>query len=137
MPSRKTERRTASHTRNPKRGGRGRAAASPAAAQVAKSSARSTASGPAHPDPSAVSDAATAKMAGTETVASSFPFNAAKPSEFGKASAQPAVGQAVEPPDPMVTRQHAQRVERVGKGWQRQSTDGIQPGQCLARPRAR
>ena len=42
-------------------------------------------------------------MAGTEAVASSFPFNAAKPSEFGKASAQPAVGQTVEPPDPMVT----------------------------------
>ena len=119
MPSRKTGRRTTSHTPNPKRGGRGRAAAFPAAAEAGKSSARSTASGPAHPDPSAVSDAATAKMAGTEAVAASFPFNAAKPSEFGKASAQPAAGQVVEPPDPMVTGStltESNASEKVGSG---------------------
>ena len=58
-------------------------------------------------------------MAGTEAVASSFPFNAAKPTEFGKASAQPAVGQTVEPPDPMVTGStlsESNASEKVGSG---------------------
>ena len=48
-------------------------------------------------------DAATAKHAGTEAVASAFPFNAAKPSEFGERARDPAVGQAVEPPHPLVS----------------------------------
>jgi len=48
-------------------------------------------------------DATTAKQAGTEAVASSFPFNAAKPSEFGKRARDPAVGHAVEPPHPLIS----------------------------------
>ena len=50
---------------------------------VAQTSAKSTVSGPA--DRSAANaDAATAKLAGTEAVAAAFPYNAAKPSEFGR-----------------------------------------------------
>ena len=59
-------------------------------------------SGPAQ-GVSAILDAATAKHAGTEAVASAFPFNAAKPSEFGEHARDPAVGQAVEPPHPLVS----------------------------------
>jgi len=50
-----------------------------------------------------VSDASTAKLAGTDAVASAFPFNAAKPSEFGERARDPAVGQTVEPPHPLVS----------------------------------
>ena len=119
MSSRKAGRRSASPTTQPKQARRDQRGAARSAGEATKSSARSTASGPAHPDPNAVSDAATAKMAGTEAVASSFPFNAAKPTEFGKASAQPAVGQTVEPPDPVVsgsTLSESNASEKVGSG---------------------
>src|SRR4029450_4965610 len=69
---------------------------------ASKSSARSTVSGPAQ-GVSTIMDAATAKQAGTEAVASSFPFNAAKPSEFGKRARDPAVGHAVAPPHPLIS----------------------------------
>jgi catalase len=75
--------------------------ASPGGAQASKTTARSTASGPSAEV--VVSDAATAKAAGTQLVAEAFPSNAAKPSEFGDAAYTPAVGQSVEPPHPMVT----------------------------------
>jgi catalase len=65
-----------------------------------KSTARSTLSGPAQPPSPQIADAATAKLAGTEAMAAAFPFNAAKPFEFGGNS--PAIGQSVEPPDPRV-----------------------------------
>ncbi len=69
---------------------------------AAKSSARSTASGPAHKGKNIGSaDSATAKMAGTEALAEAFPFNAAKPSEFG--GSDPATGQTAKPAAPMVT----------------------------------
>lgn len=48
-------------------------------------------------------DAAVVKVAGTEALASSFPHNAAKPSEFGDAAMRPAVGQAMEPAHPTMT----------------------------------
>ncbi|MBK7470420.1 MAG: catalase [Betaproteobacteria bacterium] len=67
-----------------------------------KSTARSTVSGPAH-GVSEVADAARAKHAGTEAVASAFPFNAAKPSEFGDAARNPVAGQAVDAPHPLVS----------------------------------
>jgi catalase len=41
-------------------------------------------------------------MAATELVAEAFPFNAAKPSEYGKAALAPQPGQSVELPDPRV-----------------------------------
>jgi catalase len=71
------------------------------AAGAAQTSARSTASGPAR-RAGGKSDPAAAKQAATELVAEAFPFNAAKPSEFGKAALAPQPGQNVEPPDPSV-----------------------------------
>jgi catalase len=65
------------------------------------SSARSTVSGPSR-RLAGTRDAAAAKMAATELVAEAFPFNAAKPSEFGKAALTPQPGQNVEPPHPSV-----------------------------------
>jgi catalase len=64
-------------------------------------SARSTVSGPAAAT-NDLENAAAAKLAGTEDLAAAFPFNAAKRSEFGTASATPAAGQAVEPSHPMI-----------------------------------
>ena len=70
---------------------------------AARTSARATVSGPADPRPGgSPTDPARAKMEGTEAVAAAFPFNAAKPSEFG-AHARPAIGQTVEAPNPAVT----------------------------------
>jgi catalase len=102
----------------PSRKTQGRASAkSRTAAAAGKTSARSTASGPARAGKAAaITDAATAKMAGTETVAASFPFNAAKPSEF---TGTPAQGQTVEPPHPMVggsTLSETNASEKAGKG---------------------
>jgi catalase len=82
----------------PRKPGRG---ASRGEAQASKTTARSTASGPSAEV--VVSDAATAKVAGTQLVAEAFPSNAAKPAEFGDAAHTPVVGQSVEPPHPMVT----------------------------------
>ena len=85
---------------------------------ASKSTARSTASGPAQ-GVSVVTDAATAKHAGTEAVASAFPFNAAKPSEFGERARDPAVGQAVEPPHPLVSGSTLTEInasQKVGSG---------------------
>jgi hypothetical protein len=66
-----------------------------------KTSSRATVSGPARKVGAArIVDALTAKNAGAEAVAASFPFNTAKPSEFGEGP--PAAGQTVDPPHPMV-----------------------------------
>jgi catalase len=87
---------------------------------AAKTSSRSTVSGPTgSPHAAQITDAATAKIAGTEAVAAAFPYNAAKPSEFSDAGMQPATGQAVEPPHPMVTGSTLTEFnasEKVGKG---------------------
>ena len=70
-------------------------AAAGAAQDVARTSARSTVSGPAVRNGfQDVTDSATAKLAGTEAVSAAMPFNAAKPSEYGDASSDPAVGQS-------------------------------------------
>jgi catalase len=66
-----------------------------------KSSSRSTVSGPARRS-RAGRDLAAAKLEATEAVAEAFPFNAAKPSEYGEASAEPAAGQHVEALDQKV-----------------------------------
>src|SRR6185295_763044 len=71
------------------------------AARRAQTSSRMTTSGPSRRS-SVVRDVASAKMAATELVAEAFPFNAAKPSEYGKAALAPQAGQSVEPPDPSV-----------------------------------
>jgi catalase len=81
-------------------------------------SARSTVSGPAARSGfDDATDASTAKIAGTEAVAAAFPFNAAKPSEFGEGP--PAVGACVEPPHPMVggsTLTEKNASPKIGKG---------------------
>lgn len=86
----------------------------------AGSSARSTISGPSRKGgPADAQDAATAKSAGTEAVASAFPFNAAKSSEFGIDANRPATGQAVEPPHPRVsgsTLSETNASSKVGSG---------------------
>lgn len=64
-------------------------------------------------------DVATAKIAGTEALAAAFPFNAAKPSEFGDAASKPMTGQSAEPPDPIVgasTLSEGNASEKVGSG---------------------
>ena len=92
---------------------------SKAATSAAKTSARSTMSGPTHKGSAAdITDAATAKIAGTESVSASFPFNAAKPGEYTDPMNPPA-GQAVEPPHPMVTGStltESNASEKVGRG---------------------
>jgi catalase len=76
---------------------------SSAAPGPTRSSARTTVSSPSQrPDASAVSDAATAKLAGTEALAAKFPFNAAKPSEFGDPP-RAATGHSAAPSDPSVS----------------------------------
>jgi len=67
-----------------------------------RSSAKATVSGPAAKGDAGIADLATAKMAGQEKVAAAFPFNAAKPAEFGKAALSPVQGQAVVSPSPVV-----------------------------------
>ncbi len=112
------------NTPSPKAAPAPRSAPAPArgGASAKKTSARSTVSGPTRRDPAAgIRDAATAKFAGTDAVASSFPFNAAKPSEFASSAerVEPATGQAVEPPHPMVagsTLTETNASEKVGKG---------------------
>ncbi|MDO9280642.1 MAG: catalase [Pseudomonadota bacterium] len=69
--------------------------------------------------PPPVADAALVKLAGIEAVATAFPYNAAKPSEFGAASACPAVGRHVDPPHPSVgssTLTETNASEKVGSG---------------------
>jgi catalase len=65
-----------------------------------KTSARATVSGPAQLGDARASDAATRKAQATNALAAAFPFNAAKPSEYGGADAVP--GQTAEPGDPAV-----------------------------------
>ncbi|MGE4062677.1 MAG: catalase [Rhodospirillaceae bacterium] len=67
----------------------------------AKTSARATVSGPARIAAApAITDAPTAKVAGTEMLAEAFPFNALKPSEFGRNGAD--AGAHESPPHPAV-----------------------------------
>ena len=108
----------------------------PSANHAGASSARSTVSGPSS-GVSAIHDAATAKLAATEDVASQFPFNAAKPSEFGEAARTPAAGQTVEPPHPLVTGSTLTETNASPKVGKRQSADELQPDQRPARSRAR
>ena len=75
----------------------------PRPSKQSQASARATVSGPTRKTGFEASpDRATAKIAGTEELAAAFPHNKAKPSEFGEAAAEPAVGQTQEPRDPMV-----------------------------------
>ena len=97
-----------------------RKAQSDALRASASSSARSTVGGPTEKGVgSSAQDALTAKIEGTEQTAAAFPFNAAKPTEFGDAALKPAIGQAVEPSDPIVgasTLSETNASPKAGKG---------------------
>jgi catalase len=92
----------------------------PGVAGAAGTSARTTISGPSHGALDSIADAATAKFAGTESLAEAMPHNAAKPGEFGEEAARaPVAGQAVEPPHPLVTGSTLTEInasEKVGRG---------------------
>lgn len=69
---------------------------------ASRSSARVTISGPAGGFKADIAgDAAVAKLAGAESIGRQFPYNAAKPGEFGDSGAPP--GQHEVPPDPAIT----------------------------------
>ena len=97
---------------------RGKGQVRGAAVDAGKTSARATMSGPAMKGGLGdATDWPTAKIAGTEALAAAFPFNEAKPSEFGEGP--PATGVAVEPPHPMVggsTLTETNASPKVGKG---------------------
>jgi len=91
-----------------------------AGASATQSSARSTASGPSQQRASTpITDAPSAKLAGTEALVSAFPHNAAKPSEFGEGAMHPAMGQSVEPAHPIITGSTLTEInasEKAGRG---------------------
>jgi catalase len=71
---------------------------------AARSSARSTVSGPSKRDKRVdPTDAADQKAAGTQALAASIAFNPNKPGEYGKAALKPQAGATATPPDPSVT----------------------------------
>ena len=117
MAARKNSRKSAAHSMPSKRSN----PPAPANAKsAAKTSARSTVSGPARSGgDGSITDAASAKLEGTQAVAAAFPHNAAKPSEFADGGMQPAKGQTVEPPHPMVSGSTLTEInasEKVGSG---------------------
>ena len=89
-------------------------------AQASETSARSTVSGPTRKAGAPKSKhAAMAKVAGVEALTAAFPYNAAKPSEFGAAAREPLKGQAVDPADPMLggsTLSETNASQKVGSG---------------------
>ncbi len=93
-----------------------------AKAAGARRNSRTTVSGPANPDSatSSRSDDLAAKAAGTQELASSFPFNANKPLEYDPdASTAPEEGQSAVPADPIVgssTVTEMNGSEKVGSG---------------------
>jgi len=88
---------------------------------AAKRQNRPTVGGPAKPDGSVSSaDDLAAKAAGTQELASAFPFNANKPNEFDPAAmTAPRPGQSEHPPDPIVgasTVTEANGSDKTGSG---------------------
>jgi catalase len=71
---------------------------------AAKSAARNTDSGPAHPEPAAGNDIHVQKMADTQAMAAAMPFNAAKEAEHGFHNGlNPPAGATVAPASPLAT----------------------------------
>src|SRR5688572_66573 len=100
----------------------------PRPSKQSQASAKSTVSGPTRKTSfDASPDRATAKIAGTEELAAAFPSNKAKPSEFGKASADPAVGQTKEPRDSMVGGSTLSEVNASVKAGQGNPQVGFNP----------
>jgi catalase len=88
--------------------------------QSDRRNSHATVGGPAKPAGTASSDGLAAKLAGTQELASAFPFNANKPNEYDPAAAlSPEEGQAVAPRDPDVTASTATEAnasDKVGSG---------------------
>ncbi|MEP6915714.1 MAG: catalase, partial [Acidobacteriota bacterium] len=81
---------------------------------------RTTVSGPAKPDASGAGDIVAEKAAGTQDLASAFPFNPNKAAEYDpEAALAPAKGVSVKPSDPIVGASTVTEVngsEKVGSG---------------------
>jgi catalase len=81
---------------------------------------RTTVSGPAEPDASGAGDIVAAKAAGTQDVASAFPFNPNKAAEYDPdAALAPPEGASVKPADPIVGASTVSEVngsDKVGSG---------------------
>jgi catalase len=88
--------------------------------QGAVRNSRATVSGPAAPDQSGAGDVLAEKVAGTHDVASAFPFNPIKSSEYDPAIAlTPPEGPSVKPADPIVgasTVSESNASEKTGSG---------------------
>ena len=85
---------------------------------------RATVSGPAAPSPAPAQDDLAAKAAGTQELASAFPFNANKAAEYDPAAAMAPAGRAVgEAERSDRRREHRDRDERLGEGRQRVAAD--------------
>jgi catalase len=102
-----------------------------AATTSAKSSARSTVSGPSRGRGAApgakMSDAAVRKFEATEQLAAGMPFNQNKPFEHGKEAAAPRPGPIVKPSDPAATGStltETNASDKVGEGEPQQ---GLNP----------
>jgi len=74
-----------------------------ASGKTSPAKAKATAGGPARGGADALADVLDVKMAGTETVAASMPYNPTKPNEYGTlAERGPEEGAHAVPPDPIV-----------------------------------
>jgi catalase len=86
----------------------------------AKTSARSTVSGPARPRRGATpDDAVERKLSGTQALVAAMPFNPNKPGEHGKAALQPQPGATAKPPESVVTASTVRETvasAKLGKG---------------------
>ena len=101
---------------------RARSAAAPTrrGPEAAKSTGRSTVSGPSTPVPAGTpADAPARKLVGTAALAKAMPYNANKAAEHGPGAAQPPAGVAIPPPDVEVTGSTLTEVNasaKVGSG---------------------
>lgn len=80
---------------------------------------RSTLSGAAHPDQPVSRDVLLAKVAASQDLAKSFPFNPNKPSEYDTAALSPEPGAFSEPRDPLATAStvsESNASDKVGSG---------------------
>src|SRR4029453_2549004 len=81
---------------------------------------RTTVSGPAEPDASGAGDIVADKAAGTQDVASAFPFNPNKAAEYAPDTAlAPPEGASIKPADPIVgasTVTEVNAADKVGSG---------------------
>jgi catalase len=96
-------------------------------ASAATTSARSTVSGPARSDRSAI-DSATAKAKGTEALAAAMPFNRNKGAEYGKASVEPPPGDAVQVADVRLTGSTLTEATTSAKAGTGKVNLGFNPG---------